>query len=86
MTDRNDTRTEGVRRLIIGLVGLPVMLIVMAVLFIIAVPVWLINNLWQIIVGSPLTAENSRLGYYFYWAQSNVQYVISGRGDFEVVP
>ena len=86
MSSHNGGRTAGVRRLIIGIVGLPLMLIVMAVLFIVAIPVWFINNLWQIVFGSPLTSENSRLGYYWYVAQSNIQYIISGRGEFRIIP
>ena len=79
-------RSDGARRLALGVVVIPYMAVAIAVLLGVGIPVWLLNNLWQTIFGSPLLMENSRLGYWFYWTQNNLQAVITGRGDVEWLP
>jgi hypothetical protein len=75
---------DAVRRLLVGALLIPVLLVVMAVLFMAGLVVWLVNNGWALLVGSPLFAENSRVGYYFWWAQSQIQHIMTGRGDLEL--
>ncbi|WP_158546610.1 hypothetical protein [Haloferax sp. Atlit-4N] len=46
----------------------------------------MLNNLWAVATGTPLLGENSRVGYYLYWAQNNLQAVVSGRGEVRWLP
>lgn len=78
-----DSRTDGARRLGAGAVAIPYNVVVMVIAIVVAIPLWLINGIWQIVVGSPLLAENSRIGYILYTAQANIQAAVTGRGDLE---
>ena len=80
------SRGEGLRRLLVGLLLIPYMVLALVVILPVGLVLWIANNLWQIIVGAPLVGENSRIGYYLYWIQSNIQFVISGRGEAQWLP
>ncbi|ELZ96592.1 hypothetical protein [Haloferax sulfurifontis] len=79
-------RTDAARRLLLGTVVIPYMVAALAVLIVAGIPVWLLNNLWAVATGTPLLGENSRVGYYLYWAQNNLQAVVSGRGEVRWLP
>lgn len=76
-----DTRADGARRIIVGIVAIPYNVLVILLALLLAIPFWLINGLWQVIRGKPLLAENSRIGYVLYTAQGNIQAVVAGRGE-----
>lgn len=74
-------RTDAATRLAVGLVALPYNLLVIVVALLLAVPLYVLNNLWVLVFGRPLLSGNSRLGFVLYTAQANVQSVVTGRGD-----
>lgn len=80
------TRTDGARRLLYGLIVIPYSVLLLAVLLVVGVPLWLLNNLWAVLTGTPLLRGNNRLGFAMYVAQNNIQAVLSGRGDVQWVP
>lgn len=80
------SRRMALRHLAVGIVGIPYTVVVMALLMVLLIPLWLLNNVWAVVTGSSLLAENSRVGYYLYWGQNNLQALTSGRGDFSFLP
>jgi hypothetical protein len=77
---------EGAKRLALGIVGIPYTILVSFVLMVLGVGLWLVNNAWELVLGSPLLGENTRVGYYLYWSQNNFQAIMSGRGEFSLLP
>lgn len=79
-------RLTGLKHLLVG----PVVVVVMAVVMLLALVgmlvYWLINAVTLLLLGDTLLSENSRPGYYLYWAQSNIQWAATGRGELEWTP
>jgi hypothetical protein len=80
------SRRDAAERLGLGLVIIPVYGLLLVALLVLAVPVWLLNNVFGVLTGRGLSRENSRFGYLIYWSQSNLQWVVTGRGRFQALP
>jgi hypothetical protein len=80
------SRTDGARRLLVGLVLVPWTLLFMSLYLLVGLVLWPFNALVEVAFGDGLVPENSTLGYGLYVGQDNLQWVIAGRGDPEWVP
>jgi hypothetical protein len=80
------SRMDAVRRLALGIIVIPVYGLLLLALLVIAIPAWIVNNLFAVATGNGLLAENSRLGYAIHVSQSNIQAAVTGRGQIEWVP
>lgn len=79
-------RLTGLKHLIVGPVVVVLMLIVMLLSVVGMLFYWAINVGSLVILGDTILSENSRPGYYLYWAQSNIQWAATGRGELEWTP
>jgi hypothetical protein len=81
------TRTETLKRLTVG----PLFLAVAAVLAILFLLILLLRMLadvgYALVTGDRYFDANSRYGYYlFRWIPDNIQWMLTGRGEFELRP
>jgi hypothetical protein len=80
------SRRDGLSRLAVGLVVIPVYGLLLVALLLLAIPVWLVSTLFEIVLGRPPFGRNNRLGYAIYTSQANIQHAVSGRGRIEWIP
>lgn len=81
-----EDRMTGAKKLFIGIVYIPLMLLMFVSLVILMAIAWKINVLSIILREEAVFKGDSRLGYLMYWSQRNIQFLTTGRGEFEWTP
>lgn len=86
MSTSESTRRDGLEKLAVGLIGLPLNLLLLVVLLPLFALVWLLNNSVLLLTGRRIWKGDSRLGFLLFFAQRNLQALTTGRGEFEWTP
>jgi ABC-type uncharacterized transport system involved in gliding motility auxiliary subunit len=79
-------RSDGLWKLTVGIVYVPLLLVALALLVVALLVEWLLNGVWMLLTGSWATDKQTITGEYWQWTVDRLRFLATGAGDWEWTP